>query len=410
MQILSAQWIVPIAAPIIAEGSLVVGNERILDIGKRKDILARYPGLPERSYDSVIMPGLINAHIHLELAHLNCIAPANKESSFTDWISQVISMRESWMGNRYEIVAAFTSLLCDQYASGVALVADIGNEMYPELYDQPQEDWPEVYRMLEFLAPSHKALLAAEEKIANLADRYPICVHAAYSTASRALLSAKLRSRRLGQVLSIHAAESADELDFLQNGSGKFRDFLEKRKSWDGVFTFDEQGFAGTVVYFDHLGILDDQTLLVHAIHVSEYELKLVTERRAHICLCPGSNRFLAVGKAPVKKMLALGLLPALGTDSPASNKDIDLWREMQVLSFEHPDVPHESILAMATLGGAYALHRDNDYGSLTPGRCAKILHVSSIALQGCRDMRQIMEILVTDGRPSKISWITADS
>lgn len=410
MQILSAPWVVPVAAPIIGEGSLVVGGGRVFDIGKRTDILAKYPGIPERRFDSVLMPGLINAHMHLELSHLGGISSINAEGSFTDWISRVITTKESWKGDRSEVVAAFTSLLCDQYASGVVLVADVGNEVFPELYDRNSAGWPEIFRMLECLAPNRLALLAAEEKIANLPDWYPICVHAPYSTGSRVVMSAKRRCRQLGHLFSVHTAESVDELDFLQDGTGRFRDFLEKRKSWDGTFTFDEQGFAGVVFYFDHLGILDNFTLLVHAIHVSENELKVVAERDAHICLCPGSNRFLAVGTAPVEKMIAAGILPALGTDSPASNETIDLWREMQLLASEHPQISHESILAMATLGGARALHRENDYGSLSPGRSAKILHVSSPDLKSCRTTRQVMQSLVTGGRPSATSWVTVDS
>jgi aminodeoxyfutalosine deaminase len=410
MQILSARWLVPVAAPIIGEGSLVVGGERILDIGKRVDILAKYPKVKERRYDSVLMPGLINAHMHLELSHLGGIFSVDAKGSFTDWISQVITTRENWQGDRSEVVAAFTTLLCDQYASGVVLVADIGNEVFPELYGRPSAGWPEIVRMLECLAPNQLALVAAEKKIANLPDSYPICAHAPYSTGSCVFISAKQRCRQLGHIFSVHTAESIDELDFLRDGTGRFRDFLEKRKSWDGTFSFAEQGFAGTVFYFDHLGILDNYTLLVHSIHVSENELKVVAERDAHICLCPGSNQFLVVGTAPVEKMVAAGILPALGTDSPTSNATIDLWREMQLLASQHPQAPHESILAMATLGGARALHRENDYGSLAPGRSAKILHVSSSDLRSCREPRQVIQSLVTGGRPSEISWVSVDS
>ena len=98
-------------------------------------------------------------------------------------------------------------------------------------------------------------------------------------------------------------------------------------------FLFLNPGFPGTIEYFDHLGILDDKTLLVHCVHVSDNELQLIKKRGSRICLCPGSNEFLGVGLAPVEKMVDLGLLPALGTDSPASNMTIDMWREMQMLT-----------------------------------------------------------------------------
>ena len=94
------------------------------------------------------------------------------------------------------------------------------------------------------------------------------------------------------------------------------------------------------------------------------------------VCLCPGSNRFLGVGSAPVERYLAQGILPALGTDSLASNPELSLWREMRLLA-EASDAPDPSVIfAMATLGGAQALHLDAHLGSLEPGKEADVLAV----------------------------------
>lgn len=407
MEIFSADWVIPIATPVIGDGSVVVDCGRIIDIGRRPDILIKYQGVEELRCDSVLMPGLVNGHMHLELSHIRDIDPPPAGDTFTDWISELITKRQNEAANRSQVVVAFTSVLFDQYASGVALVADTGNDLFPELSDQMLEGWPEVLRFIECLGPNNQALLAAQEKITKLSDRYSVCAHAPYSTGPDLFVYIKRRCRQLGHLFSVHTAESAAELLFLSSGTGCFRDFLEKRKSWDGTFAFAEKGFAGTIFYFDHLGILDEKTLLVHAVHVSEEELALVAERGAHICLCPGSNRFLGVGKAPVEQMIAAGILPALGTDSPASNETIDLWREMQLLAAEHPSVAYESILAMATLGGAQALHRTEDYGSLTTGKKSQILHVSSPALTRCNTISQVIEELVTGGKPSKITWIS---
>ncbi len=407
MEIISARWIIPVAIPAIDDGSLVVADGRIVDIGRRPDILNKYQGIAECRYDSVLMPGLVNAHMHLELSHVQDIVRPPADNRFTDWISELLKKRQEATEDRSLVVGAITAALSDQYASGVALVADIGNEFFPELSGERADGWPELLRMLEFLAPNRQALLTAKEKIANLPDCQPICVHAPYSSGPDLLVFAKERCRHLGHLFSVHAAESAAELEFLRSGTGCFRDFLEQRKSWDGTFSFAEQGFEGTIFYFDHLGVLDETTLLVHAVHVSQLEVLLVAERGAHICLCPGSNRFLGVGRAPVEQMLVAGIIPALGTDSPASNSTIDLWHEMQLLAAEHSQVTHESILAMATLGGAQAFRRADDYGSLTPGRMSQILRVSSPALTRCNDMRRIVQELVTGGRPSEISWIS---
>jgi aminodeoxyfutalosine deaminase len=407
MEIFSAAWVIPVTTPVIGDGSVVIDNGRIIEAGSRADILNKYYGIEERRFDSVLMPGLVNTHMHLELSHLSAIEPPPVECGFTAWISELMRLRQNEAAGRTQVIRAFSKVLGDQYASGVALVADIGNEFFPELYGHNSDDWPEILRMIECLAPNRQALVAAKQKITDLADCYPACVHAPYSSSSDLLLFTKKRCRQLGHLFAIHTAEFLAELEFLRCGTGCFRDFLEARKVWDGTFTFTEQGFDGTIFYFDHLGILDEKTLLVHAVHVAEMELKLIAERGGHICLCPGSNRFLRVGKAPLEQMFAAGILPALGTDSPASNQVIDLWREMQLLAAEHPQVAHRSILAMATLGGAQALHRAEDFGSLTPGRRSQILHVSSPVLTHCNNSQQVMQELVTGGRPSEISWIS---
>ncbi len=405
MEILSAEWVVPVAMPAIRDGSLVVVDRRIIEVGKRSDILARYQGVKERCCSGVLMPGLVNGHMHLELSALGGIASPAAGDSFTAWISELLAERERQAASRDEITAAFATVLRLQYAGGIALVADTGNDHFPELTDRRENDWPEILRLLELLGPHRPAIQMALEKIAKLDDRYPVCGHAPYSTSPELLVALKSRCRRLDQIFSIHTAESPDELEFLRSGTGSFRDFLERRKGWDGTFTFAELGFSGTIAYFEHLGLLDRKTLLVHAVHVAEEELQLLARRGTHVCLCPGSNGYLGVGRAPVGKMLELGILPALGTDSPASNQSLDLWREMRILAADHPRLAPSSILAMATLGGAEALHRGEDYGSLMPGRKAQILCVASPALRRCRDTGSLVDELVMGGKPEEIAW-----
>ena len=158
--------------------------------------------------------------------------------------------------------------------------------------------------------------------------------------------------------------------------------FWKRKTAGMAYFLFLKPDFQATIEYFDHLGLLDEKTLLVHCVHVTEKELQLIKERGSHICLCPGSNQFLGVGSAPVEQMLSVGLLPALGTDSPASNHAIGMWREMQILKESHPNIDCSTVLAMATIGGSKALHYEADFGSLAVGKKAQFIHVSSPLLK----------------------------
>jgi cytosine/adenosine deaminase-related metal-dependent hydrolase len=407
MLIISAPWVVPVDTPVIRDGSIVIVDGRIVDFGKRADLVVKYSQYLEKFYPCVLMPGLVNAHMHLELSHLQNTMELLPGRNFTDWIDRLIEQKLSGKWCREKIIETFQITLHDQYNSGVVLIGDIGNEYYEELHHLEGKLQPQIVRMLEYLGPNRGACRAALEQLARLDDRIPATGHAPYSTAPDLLLAIKKRCNRLQHIFSIHTGESQDEREFLQTGSGSFRDFLERRNSWDGQFSFSESGFTGTIDYFDHLGILDEKTLLVHCVHISKNELQLIKERGAQICLCPGSNQFLGVGSAPVEQMLALGLLPALGSDSPASNHTIDMWREMQILADSHADLDCSTILAMATMGGARALRHDSDLGSLAVGKNAKFIHVSSAALKGCRDGEQLVKELVSGGKPTEITWVS---
>ena len=409
MLIISAPWVVPIDTPVIQDGSVVVNDGLIVDLGNRADIVYRYPQSFEKFYPCLLMPGLVNAHMHLELSYLQDSVEPQPNQKITEWINALIAQRVTKKCSREKIIEAFTVALHNQYSSGVALIGDIGNEYFDELHCYEDEIQPQVVRLIEYLAPNLDACRISLENLAKLDDRIIATGHAPYSTAPELLRKIKKRCNRLQHIFSIHTAESEDEGEFLRTGTGCFRDFLEKKNSWDGLFSFSELGFPGTVDYFDYLGILDQNTLLVHCVHLSKTELQLIKERGAGICLCPGSNQFLGVGSAPVEQMVELDLLPALGTDSPASNYTIDMWREMQILVKSHPNLDNSTVLAMATMGGAKALRHDSVQGSITVGKKAKLIHVSSANLRGCSDSEQLVKELVSGGKPTEITWVSTD-
>jgi cytosine/adenosine deaminase-related metal-dependent hydrolase len=227
--------------------------------------------------------------------------------------------------------------------------------------------------------------------------------HAPYSTGADLIIALKKRARSNSHIFSIHLAESPDERAFLRSHSGPFRDFLEKRGSWDNSL-LPEGDFSGSVDYLGKLGVLDENTLCVHCVHIDDDEIRMLAEHGVKVCLCPGSNRFLGVGIAPLEKLLAAKILPGIGTDSRASNEKPDMWREIRLLHRYHPDVAPATLLAMATLGGARALHREEDFGTLEKGKKAVFLEIAMDNLSALSE-GEILDELVR-GQPRNINWI----
>ncbi len=397
----SAPWVLPIVKPAIQDGAIAVKAGRIEAVGTVAEIRAGFSDREEIRCRGVLMPGLVNAHIHLELSHLTAVQRPAAGRKMCDWIEDLLRSRGESGLTVSERELYRQQALHNQHRSGVVLLADIGNEPQP-----PQHGLPVVFLFREFLAPTGQATAAAKALLSKLPDSVAATAHAPYSTSPELLRVLKKRTTRLGQVFSLHVAESPEEIEFLRSATGSFRDFLERRGAWDETFSDNGDDLEGTVMYLRRLGLLDSRTLCVHCVHITENEIRLLANSGAHICLCPGSNRFLRVGKAPVQHMLRHGLLPALGTDSIASNETLDLWREMGILRADHPGIDPGKILEMATLGGAVALQCADDFGSLSPGRKAVLLEVHPQRLGRVVSESELVDILTLNGRPQMVSWI----
>jgi aminodeoxyfutalosine deaminase len=394
-----APLVVPVAGPPIEDGGVLCRDGVILDLGRFAGLRASTDVVVDHE-GCVITPALINGHTHLELSHLAGLGQTTAAApggGFTAWIAALLHERERSAACTTDIEAAARTAVADLRKTGTILAADIGNQ--PETLVSENDCGVEVCFHRELLGLSRAAVREARKLLA-IAEPAAVCTaHAPHSTAAELIITLKRRGAVRGQLFSLHVAESAEEIEFLRAGSGPFRTFLEGRGSWDGSFT---PPASGAVEYLDKLGVLDSRTLCVHCVHLSKPEIAILAARQANICLCPGSNRTLGVGKAPVAGMLAAGLLPALGTDSLASNPCLDLWREMRLLREDHPAIHPEKIFAMATSGGAVALAAGHRLGSLGPGKSARMLAVRAEVFTPV----EIFDYLTTRGRQAETFWI----
>jgi len=367
-----APWLLPVSRPPVADGGIAVQAGRIAAVGPFREVRRSWPGARVIEHpDCVLLPGLINAHAHLELSHLRQLGQQPAPLSFPAWIEQLLEARSRAAADEAAILQAARQVLAAQQAEGVAAAADISNS---GLTQQLAADFSgRLLVFKEYLGLRTDSAEAALLRLRDEAEEQACTGHALYSTHPDLLRGLKARANRLGHVFSIHTAESAAEIELLRTGGGPFRDFLAERGLWDGTFQpLGKEG--GAVTYLRQHGLLDRKTLCVHCVHLTAEEIGILAAAEAKVCLCPGSNRCLGVGKAPVSSLLRQGILPALGTDSLASNPELSLWREMRLLAEDHPGIAPAEILRMATLGGAAALGLENRLGSLEPGKKAVIL------------------------------------
>lgn len=380
----------------IADGAVVVADGRIIGAGRFADCRDLAASVVEHD-DCILTPALVNAHAHLELSHLAELGQVNANSGdMPGWIYELLTRREAMEITLEEIFAAARKALDGLTDSGCGLVGDIGND--PASINIGSGSPTEICFFLELLGLSRAGEAHGLTFLETLDDEVVATPHGPYSVAPNLLRKTKERASRLGQLVSIHLAESPDESRFLADGGGNFPPFFEKRGVWDGSFA--PPGCSPTN-YLDRLGLLDEKTLCVHCVQVDEDDINLLAKRQARVCLCPGSNRFLGVGTAPVMKMLAAGIFPAIGTDSLASNPGLSIWREMQVLREDHPDLPPAVVFGMATRGGAQVLGRDKDYGTLAVGKSAAI-----IAVDYAGGNNEVFEFLVSVGNAATVTWI----
>lgn len=312
----------------------------------------------------LLLPGSINAHLHLELSWAAGRIPAGL--GFDGWLGQLLSHRPT----DDEQAQGLTQGVAQLVDSGTAAVSDIcnGPDTAPHLADAGLGGI--VQRELFGLSPArqsalHEAAARPPHRVHQVVNR--ASPHALYSM-HPALLRATIEADGLGAPASIHVAEDPGELQFLLDGTGPFATRLDALGiDWH---TWTPPG-CGPIEHLDRLGLLHD-LLLVHGVHLSPDDRRRIAASGCALVLCPRSNQHIGGQLPDAPALLAAGVSIALGTDSLASCPDLDVLNEVAVLSEAFPDVSIATWLHAATAGGADALRLP--LGRLAVGTRPKLL------------------------------------
>jgi cytosine/adenosine deaminase-related metal-dependent hydrolase len=414
-----AAWVCPIAQPPIRNGWFSVRDGHIVQVAAPGE---RPPGAPARDLGRVaVLPGVVNAHTHLELSGLRDSVPPAAE--LTEWVRQLIAARGARRerADDEEMRKAAAEGCREAREMGTALIGDISNSLasVEPLRDHGLRGL--VFHELIGFNVSHgrrvddtrDARAAAAERGGDVV-RVSIAPHAPYSVAPelfRAIRRAVNESAV--PITSVHLAESEAECQFLESGSGPWPAVLKFVGSWRDEWV--PPGCA-PVDYLDRLGMLDSRTLVVHGVRLDERALARLAEIGCTLVTCPRSNQWVGAGVPPVARFYASGVRVAVGTDSLASVQDLNVFSELKTMRWLAPDVPARTLLASATIVGAEALGFGDELGSIEPGKRAELIAVElPPELVGERAKEggtlvppeAVEEFLVGGIDPRQIRWVT---
>lgn len=374
-----ARWVLPIATAPILDGVVVVEGERIAWVGAAERLPVEFATASRVDCgNAALMPGLVNAHTHLELTALRGFLEG---LAFRDWLVvltkarrecfDAASLYDASCAGIEEALRNGITTMADTTESGAPLDAmrDLGVRGigYIEVFGPNPAQRDESMRGLEASATAHRAR-------DTVLVRTGISPHAPY-TVSPDLYRAVADFARDGHwPVAVHIAESEAERRFVRDGEGPFAEGHRAR----GIPVVARG--QSSIAMLESTGLLAARPLLIHAIRVDDDDVARIAAAGATVVHCPISNLKLGHGIAPVPAMHAAGIAVGLGTDSVASNDRVDMLgeaRQASLLYAEAQGVPdalsaHDA-LTMATLGGARALGLEATIGTLEVGKAADL-------------------------------------
>jgi cytosine/adenosine deaminase-related metal-dependent hydrolase len=369
----AAPVVLPVDGEPIEQGAVVVEGDRIVAVGPRAELAA---GQRIREWPGVLMPGLVNAHTHLQYTDFADLATSGLP--FAVWIRTLTERRRTWTEPQWR--ESTRRGVHEALRTGTTCVADVVTDVavLPVLARSGLAGiaYVEVVGVESHRWPDERAALLAKLAAAPAGIGLGVSPHALYSIGTDVARGAAEVARERALRLHPHLAETEDEAEYVLSGEGRFAEFS---RSLDLSFELLDGGSGRTPVgYAGDLGLLGPDVHVAHGVHVAADDRATLRARGTAVALCVRSNATLGAGVPPVAAYLDEGSPLAVGTDSRASSPSLDVVEELAALrevalSQGFPaDGLARRLVEMATVGGGYALGRD-DVGRLVPGARADL-------------------------------------
>ena len=401
--ILRARVVVTMDGPPLENGAVVVESGRIVDTGPHEEVARRYSGETVNLGEQVLLPGLINAHCHLDDTTLrHAIAP---QRSFAKWIARVNALKRE-MGDQ-DYVKAITTGFLELRRWGTTTVGNM--EAFPELLPHLPPPPIRTWWFLELIdirsrIPTEAfmaGMLAFFDGRPGWLGGFGLNPHAPYTASPELYRLCSECAARYGMLLTTHVAESFEEDRMFREAGGELYDFLKKIGR-----RMNDCGRSSAFMHLAANGLIAPGWLLAHCNEMDQADLEWIASSPDpgawHILHCPRSHRYFRHRPFPWRELRDAGATISLGTDSLASNDSLNLFSEMQAAEKSFPWLTSEDLLRTVTTHPAKALKQGSELG-----RIARGAHADLIALPYAGPLELVYDAIVANTRP--IEWMMID-
>ncbi|HEY5766528.1 MAG TPA: amidohydrolase family protein [Candidatus Udaeobacter sp.] len=416
--IIRARIVVTMHGAPIENGAVAVSGYRIVDVGRFDDVKTRNAGNAVDLGEQILLPGLINAHCHLDYTCLRGKIPPQK--SFTAWIRAINAEKSELSPKDY--VASITEGFVEAKRFGTTAIANL--TAFPELIPQVQPPIRTCWfaELIDIRAPERANELidsaiesfgrARLELVLSEAERgapWGLAPHTLFTASSNLFRRCEEIAQREQILLTTHLAESREEMEMFRDGSGPLYEFMKSIGP-----PIDDCGNETPVKRFlDSIGSGGSPNrppaievnrpylswIVAHLNELTESDFDLLEQSNSkfHVVHCPRSHNYFAHSPFAFDRLRSFGFNICLGTDSLASNESLSLFDEMRAFQKEFPKVSAEEIFRMVTVNSARALRYENALGQIRPGFGADLIAVP------CTGSTDIFEQILAFDAP--VSW-----
>ncbi|MBI3392092.1 MAG: amidohydrolase family protein [Nitrospirae bacterium] len=380
--IIGAKFVVHDAKNILRSGGFLVDSGRVVEVRRFNELCRLSSSIPFTYFsDHVIIPGLVNAHTHIELSALG--PPSGPAEGFLDWLIQLVRARSAL--DPVKRASGFILGLNAALASGTTCIGDIESLGFPptpaEIESRQTILARSGLRAVSFLEAIGLDPAEAGKRASCVRRGRPqpgsttdkahrrllagLSLHAPYSVSDELAARVASLARRYSLPVSVYLLETP----FERTMPGRLRDFRRYCATFNWNSSWLNHRPSSPLDWLGRHGLLNQRTLAVHGVHLNRREIATLARKKISLVLCLRSNLYLHGKLPPIAHLVAQGVPLAMGTDSLASNSSLSLWDEMRaILDHGRPILTPAAIFSMATEGGARALGLAGVAGALRPG------------------------------------------